>query len=635
MRPIRLLLFTLFMTATSFAAFAQQTGTFNATVPFMGQNRTLSCVVPSNYDPAINYRVIIGLHGLGDNSANYRSALMNSLGWSSIFDTTIFIFPDGGDDANSDFHMPLGDEDIIAECINFVKQNYTIDSTDIILQGFSLGGRSALQYGLEHADWFKGLLLNTPAMQGVLDAENVPGVSLGNDFSKASDVPIYMTIGATDFTYTSAVDILHSILKKNDAKVAFRSVSGLGHSIPNNGIISPCIPFFEDPALMDFDIEVFEIEMPERTCDPTVDAHIWLRNLGSQPVTDLEIDYTVAGNTFTYTWNGNLGLYKHARIKLPAISASGKQVLDVNLGAVNVNMADPTTNNNQMTRNFEIDALSKNLPVFEGFEANEDDWIFEDNGSLFLWSKDQNVSRTGQGSMFAFNTILIFNTLGAEETFVSPIMDFTSVNKPTLAFDVAFNFHRYTPPYFTDTVDFADTLQVLISTDCGQTYQSIYKKGGADLATADAPIYNPLNVADCFFDPIDSTDWRKERIDLSQFSTATEVLVKFSYISSLGGSINVDNITFDDASVISNPEEKELVRFEMYPNPAQDLLHLSYDAEKINKVTIIDLNGRVVLVKELNENNSLELDVSSFDRGLYLVKANGAGYSSIQKLLIR
>src|SRR5665647_2517465 len=97
---------------------AQQIGSFSDTINFMSQDRILSCYVPTNYDTSINYRLMVCLHGLGDNSNNYRNGLINSLNWKTVFTNTIFICPDGGSDANKDFSTPPGDEEIIAKCID-------------------------------------------------------------------------------------------------------------------------------------------------------------------------------------------------------------------------------------------------------------------------------------------------------------------------------------------------------------------------------------------------------------------------------------------------------------------------------------------------------------------------------------
>ncbi len=95
--------------------------------------------------PAIPAALIIGLHGLGDNSVSYRNAWTGSFAFATHMPNTILICPDGGSDQNKDFYMPAGDEAIIQECISYAQAHYNINPSEIILQGFSLGGRSALR----------------------------------------------------------------------------------------------------------------------------------------------------------------------------------------------------------------------------------------------------------------------------------------------------------------------------------------------------------------------------------------------------------------------------------------------------------------------------------------------------------
>ncbi len=635
MRLLKLSLVLILFAAFQNSAKAQTTGSYDTTITFMGQARTFSFFVPNDYNPNHNYQLVVGLHGLGDNSTNYRNALISTLGWSNLFDSTIFIFPDGGTDQNSDFHMPAGDELVIPESVLLASQVYSINSSEIILQGFSLGGRSALKYGLDNPNDFKGLLLNTPALQGLLDLNNEPGgASLIYNYANASQIPIYISIGSTDALYTATNIRLASRLKKNNGFVEFNWVQGLGHSIPNNTIQGACVEFLSNPEGADFDVDLFEIEMEERTCNSSMNPKVHIQNKGLQNITSLDIDYNIGGANSTYTWTGNLGLYESAVVNIPAVSGTGKLNFDATIASVNGNETDPIATNNQEDKDFEIVNQGSALQVFEGFEGNADDWLFDETGSLFQWEFDNSVSRNGQGSIYAFNTILVFNTLQARENFSSPVMDLTSVQKPTLAFDVAFNYHQYTPPYFTDTVNFADTLEVLISTDCGATFQSVYKKGGADLATATDPILNPLSVQECFFIPKDSTEWRKERIDLSAFANADEAVLRFDYISALGGSINLDNITIDDASVISDKEELKKAKFEMYPNPAADLLTVDYDFEELNYLEIYDLKGRMVFSQALNNSNQLKLNVESYEKGVYILKLNGQYHSIVEKLIV-
>jgi hypothetical protein len=60
--------------------------------------------------------------------------------------------------------------------------------------------------------------------------------------------------------------------------------------------------------------------------------------------------------------------------------------------------------------------------------------------------------------------------------------------------------------------------------------------------------------------------------------------------------------------------------FKSYPNPAKDVINLSA-AKNINKIAIYNLLGQEVLSQELNS-KSAKLNVASFARGVYVVKAD-------------
>ncbi len=439
----------LFLLLTAIALFtfnsnAQITGSFTDEVLFNSQNRTLSCYVPLNYDSTANYQLMICLHGLGDNSNNYRNALINSLNWNTVFPNTIFICPDGGDDANSDFSTPVGDEAIIQKSIEYAEQNYKIDTNKVILQGFSLGGRSALKYGMDHPVQFYGLLLNTPAIQGLDDAMNlIPGVGMYFNYTNTPKVPIYITYGADDVVYQYTIDKIHDILKKNNAIVNVISVAGVGHTIPNSSFTSPCIPFFNNPTTALYDLDIFEIDLAERLCNPMITPQVYVRNLGSTPVTSFNLNYQLNSTNGSFNWTGNIGPYEYVLVTLPQLTAiTGSQSLDVSIGTINTQFADSIITNNQLSKTFKIEDQGTAFPLSEGFDGNYDNWAFPKTGSLFEWYQDTQVFKTGTASIGSFNTALLFYSVGDVESFLSPVMDLTSVLNPKMSFDIAYNYHK-------------------------------------------------------------------------------------------------------------------------------------------------------------------------------------------------
>jgi len=620
---------------TSSSSALGRTGRFDTTITFMSSTRQLSCYVPSNYNPANKYRLMICLHGLGDNSANYMSALATSLGWSTYFPNTIFVSPEAAT-TTSDFYAPVGGEAIIQKCIDFAMANYHIDSTDVILQGFSLGGRAALRYGLNNYAKFKGLLLNTPAIQGVKDALN-QHPSYQYKYSNSRHIPIYITHGMTDAAYEPPIDSALKLMILNDGTVRYNDVPNLPHNIPSFKLMADALQFFDTTAHLGKELEVFELSVPARTCKASVTPSILIRNSGTDTITSAILTIMLNGQAQSLVWNGSLLPYQHAIVALPAVLASsGQNILDVKVASIN-NVKDTLTSANEKIDTFEYASRGISLPVSEGFEESSfppPGWMLELAGDAYSpWSPDNTVAHSGSVSVGAFNTVLVFDNQGRAEGLLSPVLNLTTIANPQVSFYVAYNYHRYTPPYVTSTVDFVDTLDVLISTDSGATYTSLFRKAGADLATFADPIINPLSISADFIAPKD-TNWRRYSVDLSHYAAAPEAIVKFSYISGLGGSIYIDDVNFAGPSAVQTSAP---VTYGVYPNPATDRMTLVSAPGSRVQIAVLDVAGRQVLSAQGMTNGLGEflLDTHNLIAGVYLIRASVGQTARTGKLIIR
>ncbi len=168
-----------------------------------------------------------------------------------------------------------------------------------------------------------------------------------------------------------------------------------------------------------------------------------------------------------------------------------------------------------------------------------------------------------------------------------------------LTFDVAYA--RY-------AVNYSDTLEVLVSLDCGQSYTSLYYKGGSDLATA------PDNNS--FYIPA-SDEWRKDSIDLSIYEGNPDVMIVFRSITGWGNNIYVDNINLD-ATDHSEVEENDEVYFSVYPNPiaAEGILNLNTNLEENVIVDIFSADGKLVYRQEHMPVD--QIDIAGFSSGTYI-----------------
>jgi pimeloyl-ACP methyl ester carboxylesterase len=605
--------------------FAQRTGSFDTTVAFNGKPRAASMFVPASYNPANKYRLMVALHGLGDTCSDYRNALISSLRWDTNIPNTIFIMPEA-ETRNSDLYSSAGSEEIIRESMLFAMSQYHIDTANVVLQGFSLGGRGALRYGLDHPTTFKGLLLNTPAVQGVKEAVNGHPAAYSFDYSNAYRIPIYIVHGAADITYGSAIDSTYEQLVMNDAPVRLNRIAGMGHTLPAFARMQDFIEFFNTPGHAGLDLDLVKLSMPARSCQASVEPTLLIRNSGRDVITAGTVRITVNNGTpTTYSASGGGALPSFASLELPlpvqALTA-GTNTITVEVMQLNGSVTDTVVANNKVTATIDYTPAGARLPLNEDFEGATfppAGWMLQEAGDFYTaWSQDNVVAKSGKNSAGTFNTILIFDNAGRSEGLISPLLNLQSASRPQLSFDLAYNYHRYTPPYFTANVDFADTLDVQVSTDCGDHFTSIFHKGGADLATFAQPIINPLDINSCFIDPT-AADWTRISLDLNSYATAQNAVLKFNYISALGGSINIDNVSIAGTTDVKSSAQAS---FRVYPNPATDQLTIDPGTEAVTQVVVLDAAGRSMLNVPHQAQNTqpFSIDLRALPAALYTVQ---------------
>ena len=74
----------------------------------------------------------------------------------------------------------------------------------------------------------------------------------------------------------------------------------------------------------------------------------------------------------------------------------------------------------------------------------------------------------------------------------------------------------------------------------------------------------------------------------------------------------------------------------VFPVPAKDILIVNFSEGALNsKVTIFDLNGRLVKEAIINDTTSIHIDISGLSAGNYILKITNASNITSQKIIIK
>lgn len=227
-------------------------------------------------------------------------------------------------------------------------------------------------------------------------------------------------------------------------------------------------------------------------------SYSWNFGAGATPSTSTDANPTVTFNT--------LGTYTAV---LTATNAFGNDV-ETQTNVINV-----------------LDGNGIALPISEGFTATTfppANWSLNNiNNSPTTWARSATVGNapTAGNSMF-FNN---FNYNDSDDDQMKmPGANLIGFSTAQLQFDVAY------APYNANNFD---GLEVLVSTNCGATWTSVYMKSNTTLATAAATTASFVPTA---------TQWRTETVNLTPYVGNSKVIVSFKNLSGYGNNLYVDNI---------------------------------------------------------------------------------------------
>ena len=314
--------------------------------------------------------------------------------------------------------------------------------------------------------------------------------------------------------------------------------------------------------------------------------------------TNLSIkDFSYRGPVATYAWEVSNGTNTlTSSLQNPTFNFTAEGLYTVKLTVSNASGSNSITKSNyikvtpsqaEVTSNGYFDDFEYS-PITSGrwFVVNE-----TSNG----WKETNAASVSGSKSLKIDN-----RTADSLDTWTlySPSFDFSQIADVSIKFKYA---------YVKRNNKSADKLRVLISSNCGQTWNLINNISGANLETGTATTAN--------FVPLPS-QWKEANVNVPTiYKTQTNVRIKFEFISASG-----NNFYFDDFNIpgtASNQEELNFVNgLKVYPNPNNGDFQVSIDAAQPGEAIfkLIDISGKTVWTK----NRTLELGT-----GIYPVQSAG------------
>lgn len=350
-----------------------------------------------------------------------------------------------------------------------------------------------------------------------------------------------------------------------------------------------------------------------------ITPEVFIMNLGTTDTLTSAVVNTYKNGTLVNTnnWTGSLLTYASDWYTLTPVDVAATDVITCEL--IVAEDMDSTNNEQPVNFNFtEIGGVDASAPLEEGFVDQtsfpSNGWSILDeanNGGNWYWN-DQGQEGVDGAAMFDF----YFAPAGEVDYMISPMMNFSGLDS------VFCNFLYTKANYLSGAGN--DKLEVVVSTNCGDTWSSEWMKQGAALDTEPAQ-----NTA---YYPTADTEWERVTVDLSEYANQSDVLVAFRATSGYGNLLHLDNINISVANLVVGVNPTENTVASIYPNPSNGMFTIN--AKGGTSLRVFDATG--ALVSNLTMQKSSEnIDLTSLPSGIYNVQMTIGEISQIQRVVVQ
>ena len=373
------------------------------------------------------------------------------------------------------------------------------------------------------------------------------------------------------------------------------------------------------------DIALDKIVTPlSAECAQTLTPAVILKVIGAKEISSIKISMAVDQQVVSnLTKDVYLEIGDTMIFNFPSRTFSpGSHEISFRIEEVNGKVGDKDLTNNTLTKTFNVGLPSVETPLHEDFEIENiqlDGFEIENPDNGITWQRaPESISKTGDYSYFIDNYHYrpdsITGHSGQKDDIILPDLDFRNLDNAWLKFYLAAA--QFRPIGSTEPNPTWDSLQVLVSTDCGKSYQVVYNKYALTLVTVLDPVLEP-------FVP-NLNQWRLDSINLKSFAGNDHVRIKIRNISWFQNNIYLDNLEVaGDQLVTSIRDKKSSDKVLIYPNPTQGDIVIKADrgATTIKEVFWSNNLGQVIDVQRRSTPNGLmSFDLYAFPSGIYFAK---------------
>ena len=332
-----------------------------------------------------------------------------------------------------------------------------------------------------------------------------------------------------------------------------------------------------------------------------------------------------ADATSSYTWYFPNGTPSFSTDQNPQVCYGAAGDYDVALVVDNGFDLDSV----YLTNRIHISTTST-LPYFEGFEThstltNIDEWSVANPDFNQAWMINTDAALTGNQSARLFN----YTQSGTNnDELISGPIDLSTLDAAasmTLSF-------RYS--YRKKIISNDEWLRVFVRENCAEDWLNRKTLHGSFLSN---------ETSSSNWIPSTEDDWTTVHMtNITNVFFTDDFRFKFTFESDGGNSIFIDDINIyegapSDTLITSGIYESTLEQVQIYPNPTDGELNISYNvgANQLTKVVIRDLSGKLikeVSVSSQSGKNLVTIDVSKLDAGVYLIET---GSTITKRIVIR